>query len=96
MFDKRSRYTQAQAFTNQSNNTTSFKGVLPRFIPATQGVIEHTVSEGERLDHLARHYYNDDRLWWRIVDANPEVLYSGFLLDKRMKGRVITIPTAEG
>jgi hypothetical protein len=96
MFDKRSRYAQAQAFEiEKSKKTVPFKGILPRSIPVTQGVIEHTVSEGERLDHLAKHYYNDDRLWWRIVDANPEVIYSGFLLDEKMKGRVIAIPTAQ-
>lgn len=96
MFDKRSRYAQAQTFANKSSEkTVSFKGILPRSIPFTQGVIEHTVSEGERLDHLAKHYYNDDRLWWRIVDANPEVIYSGFLLDEKMKGRVIAIPKAQ-
>lgn len=96
MFDKRSRYAQAQAFEIEKiKKTVPFKGILPRPIPVTQGVIEHTVSEGERLDHLAKHYYNDDRLWWRIVDANPEVIYSGFLLDEKMKGRVIAIPTAQ-
>ena len=32
------------------------------------------------LDLLARHYYNDDRLWWRIADANPEFVYAGDML----------------
>jgi len=96
MLDKRSRYSSSQvARGKERSKLGTFNGTSPRFIPTTQGVIEHRVSEGERLDHLALHYYNDDRLWWRIVDANPEVIYSGFLLDKNMKGRVIAIPTAQ-
>ena len=39
-------------------------------------MIEHTVRIGDRLDLLARHYYNDGRQWWRILDANPEFLHA--------------------
>ena len=51
---------------------------------------------GDRLDLLARHYYNDDRLWWRIVDANPESLYGGDLLTEEMEGQVLLIPGGKG
>ena len=47
---------------------------------------------GDRLDLLARHYYNNDRLWWRIVDANPELVFAGDMLDESMQGGVILIP----
>lgn len=26
---------------------------------------------GEEIDLLARRYYGDESLWWRILDANP-------------------------
>jgi nucleoid-associated protein YgaU len=80
MFLSGSRYEKAKAFTSQDGGAALFAGVRPRVIPATPGVIEHTVQAGDRLDLLARHYYNDDRLWWRIVDANTEVFYGGDLV----------------
>jgi len=53
------------------------------------------VQAGDRLDLLARHYYNDDRLWWRITDANPDFLYAGDMVLEGMEGRVILIPKAK-
>ena len=52
-------------------------GIRPREIGLAAGVIEHQVKAGDRLDLMARHYYNDDRLWWRIADANSLLLYAG-------------------
>jgi nucleoid-associated protein YgaU len=98
---RRSRYQDALAFTGADGGEPIFRGFRPREIAPATGVIEHTVSAGERLDALARHYYNDDRLWWRIVDANPEALYGDDLvresaseLRPSMIGRVIRIPKA--
>jgi nucleoid-associated protein YgaU len=98
MFLRGSRYATARPFT------AGFRGVRPRDIGPAEGVLEHTVRLGDRLDRLARHYYNDDRLWWRILDANPEILFGSDLdaataagatgeLD-RLLGRVIVIPRA--
>jgi hypothetical protein len=47
--------------------------VTRRFIPQpdTLAVIaEHTVSQSERLDHIAATYFGDPELFWRICDAN--------------------------
>ena len=44
-----------------------------RFVPQPERfavVGEHTVMRGERLDHLAAHYFGDPELFWRICDAN--------------------------
>jgi len=43
---------------------------------------------------LARHYYNDDRLWWRILDANPDILHAGDLCVAERLGETILIPRA--
>lgn len=75
MFLKGSRYEAARAFDSPPSGEQPFPGVRPRPVTTPEGVIEHTVQAGDRLDLLARHYYNDDRLWWRIVDANPEISY---------------------
>ena len=58
-------------------------------------------------NHLAFNYYADPRLWWRIVDANPEFFYGGdavliegestpdhLVLRESMVGRVLRIPRA--
>ncbi|MDH3404186.1 MAG: LysM peptidoglycan-binding domain-containing protein [Acidobacteriota bacterium] len=77
MITKDSRYASAQLFKGESGADPDFPGIRPRVIGKATGVVEHTVKQGDRLDLLARNYYNDDRLWWRIVDANPEFLHAG-------------------
>jgi nucleoid-associated protein YgaU len=44
-----------------------------RFLPpATQAaaLAEHTVADGERLDHVAARYLGDPEQFWRLCDAN--------------------------
>ena len=93
MLLKNSRYQPPKTFT-PAEDAHQFPGVRPRDIGPAVGVVEHVVKRGERLDLLARHYYNDDRLWWRIVDANPEFILGNRLLDEAMVGQVILIPKA--
>jgi nucleoid-associated protein YgaU len=69
----KSRYAAARPFTPPADGRAPFPGLRPRPIAAAEGVLEHLVKAGDRLDLLARHYYNNDRLWWRILDANPEL-----------------------
>lgn len=94
MFDRHSRYRNARPFTTAPGRTDQFGGVRPRVIGEARGVLEHQVQSGDRLDLLARHYYNNDRLWWRIVDANPEFLYAGDIELEDMVGKTILIPRA--
>jgi len=105
MLRKGSRYERTPRFAPDASGVRPFDGLRPRPIETTEGVVEHRVREGDRLDLLARHYYNNDRLWWRIVDANPDVLYAGDMVLgsetprdppdpdlAAMVGRVILIP----
>jgi hypothetical protein len=40
--------------------------------PSVTGeVIRHSLTQGQELDLLARRYFGSERLWWRILDANP-------------------------
>lgn len=66
-----------------------------RAISAATGVLEHTIEAGERLDLLARRYYNDDRSWWRILDANPSILFGTDLSLTGMAGQRLRIPRAK-
>lgn len=91
MLMRGSRYEGVKPFAAGAESGAAFHGLRPRPIAPATGVIEHVVRDGDRLDSLARHYYNDDRLWWRIVDANPEALSDDDLL---VPGNVILIPRA--
>jgi len=91
MLLKNSRYQQARPFEPRTQAGV-FRGVRARAVTTPEGMVEHTVVEDDRLDHLARHYYNDDRLWWRIVDANPQLLCADQLLGREYRGQVILIP----
>jgi nucleoid-associated protein YgaU len=91
MFLKGSRYEQARNF-DPAGDGSRFPGVRPREIGPATGVVEHLVKSGDRLDLLARHYYNDDRLWWRIADANPEFIHAGQMLAEDQVGQVLLIP----
>jgi hypothetical protein len=70
---------------------------LPRrFVPSPsrfQVVQEHTVVEGERLDHIAAQHLGDPTLFWRLCDANnamrPQAL-------TETPGRVLRITLPEG
>ena len=92
MFTKKSRYKNAILFDSLASGAEVFAGIRRREIGAATGVIEHKLEPGDRLDQLARHYYNDDRLWWRIVDANPEFTFGMNMLGNQLAGAVILIP----
>ena len=77
MILKGSRYEAARPFAADPRDGRILPGIRPREIGPAEGVLEHVVKAGERLDQLAHHYFNDPRLWWRIVDANPRVTFAG-------------------
>ena len=74
MIGKNSRYKDSLRFEGEG-----YRGLRAREPGKATGVVEHQLREGDRLDLLARHYYNDSRLWWRILDANPELGFGGDL-----------------
>jgi len=94
MFLKHSRYQDARRFEPAADGSLRCKGPRAREIGPAPGVIEHVVREGDRLDLLAGHYYNDPRLWWRILDANPDLDDAAVLSMAARAGEVILIPRA--
>jgi|APLak6261664116_1056043.scaffolds.fasta_scaffold86264_2 hypothetical protein len=91
MLIAKSRYQPPSPFQADATGK-AFPGIRPRDIGPATGVLEHTVQTDNRLDLLARHYYNNDRAWWRIVDANPDILFAGLMFTSEMEGRSILIP----
>lgn len=51
--------------------------------------IHHVVALGERIESVAYQYYTDPSLWWRIADANPEILW----WDDLAPGTVLRVPS---
>lgn len=94
MFQKDSRYAAGRPFDIPADQEEAFQVVRPRSIRPAAGVIEHVIRAGDRLDLLAGHYYNDSRLWWRIVDANRDFLCGADMLLDQMLGQTILIPKA--
>jgi len=96
MLLRQSRYENPKAARRFSvgESEPDFAGTRPRPIGKASGVIEHTISEGERLDSLAHYYYRDSRLWWRILDANPDLLFTGPILLDDFAGETLLIPRA--
>lgn len=107
---KRSRYADVKPFEPDPLGRQTFKGLLPRPIAHAPGAVEHSIVSGERLDRLSLGYFNDDRHWWRIVDANVGFLCGTDMtveLGKseeaddpfgrgNMVGRTVIVPPKEG
>lgn len=89
---KGSRYSKSQIFNENENGDQVFIGIRSRKITPAEGVIEHVLAKDERLDLLALQYYNDSSFWWRIVDANPDIVFAGDLMAIDRVGTVIVIP----
>ncbi|ABI57096.1 hypothetical protein ACN2MM_09495 [Alkalilimnicola ehrlichii MLHE-1] len=97
MLLRQSRYHKPRAarrFSAGADGEPDFPGIRPRAIGPASGVIEHTIAKGERLDALAHYYYRDSRLWWRIIDANPDLLFAGVILLDEYAGETLLIPRA--
>lgn len=90
-----SRYARTSYFADGDGGNGVFKGTRPRRIEPAVGVVEHVVAKDERLDLIALQYYGDSSLWWRIVDANPDIVFAGDLMTDRV-GTVIVIPRPTG
>jgi nucleoid-associated protein YgaU len=84
-----SRYARTEVVAVLDARGETARALGLRRIPPTPGVVEHTVVEGERLDHLAQRFYGDPLKSWLILDANPEELNPFLLL---RPGRRIKVP----
>ncbi len=94
MLTLKSRYRSVPLFQDRADGSPGFAGLRPRTVTTAIGVIEHEIHAGDRIDYLAHNYYNDDRHWWRIVDANPGIVRVGVTLDDGHKGQMLLIPKA--
>ena len=94
MFEPTSRYYGIETVKmtvgdNEGARVISYK--RRRIIPSGETMmtlVEHTVTQGDRLDNLAARYVGDPEQFWRICDAN-DVLRPEELTEEI--GRIIKI-----
>lgn len=77
MFDPTSRYFNIENATlsvmDKDGTLHSIVYKRRRFVPSAEdatAVVEHTVTQGERLDNITARYLGDPTQFWRICDAN--------------------------
>jgi hypothetical protein len=77
MFDTTSRYFTIPTATinvaNADDDAREVRYVKRRIIPPGESMttlVEHTVTQGERLDNITARYLADPTQFWRLCDAN--------------------------
>ena len=89
MIDSDSRYANSTLATLTKQGQDVAVIVPSAQVSYSFNFIHHTVLLEERIESLAYQYYSDARLWWRIADANPEILW----FDNLSPGMVLRIPS---
>lgn len=91
-----SRYYGLETATIKTPDGREVVYLRRRFVPQPARFAlleEHTVRQGERLDHIAAQHLGDPELFWQLCDANgalrPEEL-------AEPAGRVLRITLPEG
>ena len=91
MFDPNSRYYRMPTFTAAGTHGKTVTLVRLRILPPTAGVTTWQVTQADRPDLVAYHFYKDATRFWRIADANevldPAESYS-------VTGTSVQIPTS--
>jgi hypothetical protein len=76
MFSITSRYYQLPTATLETSDGRKIKFVRRRFVPPPENfalLLEHAVTQGERLDNITAHYLGDPEQYWRVCDANGAI-----------------------
>jgi len=76
MFAITSRYYRIATVTLESADGKKITFVRRRFVPPPERfelLLEHVVTEGERLDNITAQYLGDPEQFWRVCDANGAV-----------------------
>jgi hypothetical protein len=76
MFSLNSRYYGLATATLETADGKQIVYVLRRFVPPPENfalLVEHAVTEGERLDNITAQYLGDPEQFWRLCDANGAI-----------------------
>jgi len=73
MFPINSRYQGIDTATIETANRKTIIYLRRRFVPSPDRfalLLEHVVTQGERLDNITAQYLGDPEQFWRVCDAN--------------------------
>ena len=73
MFPPTSRYAGIEIATRRMPDGRYVAYLRRRFLPSaasTTTLVEHVVTEGERLDNITARHLGDPEQFWRLCDAN--------------------------
>lgn len=88
-----SRYRYAGDVARVDASGRALVATVLRRRPRRSGVYQHTLTQGERLDHLGQTYYRRPHRWWEICDANPATLSPLTLIgDEPVRQARMTVP----
>lgn len=76
MFAITSRYYSISTAELETAEGKKIVYLRRRFVPPPSAfalLLEHTVTEGERLDNVAAQYLGDPEQFWRLCDANGAI-----------------------
>lgn len=91
MISNNSRYVNSTLVTTTNLDGQSAIVITPsEAVAFTFTYSYYVVTGADRIDVIANAYYGDPTLWWRIADANPEIMK----WDQVPSGTVIRIPNA--
>lgn len=94
LFPPDSRYHDIEIATHVRPDGTQVPYVRRRFLPPADRfatIVEHVVTQGERLDNITARYLGDPLQFWRVCDANDAMNPPD--LTARVGGRLrITLP----
>ena len=96
LFAPTSRYYGIDTATIEASDGRITIFIRRRFVPAPERfalLVEHTVTQGERLDNITARDLGDPEQFWRVCDANGAMRPDG--LTKRA-GRKLRITLPEG
>lgn len=91
MISNNSRYVNSKLVTVEKTNGAQAVVVTPS--DATSFTFTYTyysVTGSDRIDTIANAFYGDPTKWWKIGDANPEIMK----WDKIPPGMILRIPNA--
>lgn len=81
MFIKKSRYVKQQVHHTTDSRGRIVSVVLPPNKPAQTFLGFHVLKQGQRLDHMAFKYLQDNQGFWRIAEFN-DVMHAEQLSEK--------------
>ena len=76
MFAATSRYSALPTMTYTTPGGRQISYVTRRFLPQPNSftlLLQHTVTDSDRLDNITNQYLDDPQQFWRICDANDTV-----------------------